>query len=325
MKDAQGREIKYLRVSVTDRCNLRCKYCMPNGIECVEHKDILSFEEIRQIAVCGARLGITKIRLTGGEPLARKGCPELIRMLKEIPGIEKIAMTTNGTLVRAILPELVEAGLDEINISLDTLDASVYRQLTRRDEIEAVRRGLRTAIQKGRMQIKINCVPVLGIEEQKLLEVAELAKNHNVHVRFIEMMPIGMGTQFAFVKEDALKHALEEAFGTFTPCGDVAGNGPCHYFAVPGFQGRIGFISAVSHKFCSECNRIRLTSEGFLKTCLQYDNGVELKTILRGGGTDEDLRRAIGQALAEKPKGHSFEKKTEFTDREHRGMSQIGG
>lgn len=122
MKDAQGREIKYLRVSVTDRCNLRCKYCMPNGIECVEHKDILSFEEIRQIAVCGARLGITKIRLTGGEPLARKGCPELIRMLKEIPGIEKIAMTTNGTLVRAILPELVEAGLDEINISLDTLD-----------------------------------------------------------------------------------------------------------------------------------------------------------------------------------------------------------
>lgn len=181
------------------------------------------------------------------------------------------------------------------------------------------------AIQKGRMQIKINCVPVLGIEEQKLLEVAELAKNHNVHVRFIEMMPIGMGTQFAFVKEDALKHALEEAFGTFTPCGDVEGNGPCHYFAVPGFQGRIGFISAVSHKFCSECNRIRLTSEGFLKTCLQYDNGVELKTILRGGGTDEDLRRAIGQALAEKPKGHSFEKKTEFTDREHRGMSQIGG
>ena len=120
-------------------------------------------------------------------------------------------------------------------------------------------------------------------------------------------------------------HALEEAFGTFTPCGDVAGNGPCHYFAVPGFQGRIGFISAVSHKFCSECNRIRLTSEGFLKTCLQYDNGVELKTILRGGGTDEDLRRAIGQALAEKPKGHNFEKKTEFTDREHRGMSQIGG
>ena len=201
----------------------------------------------------------------------------------------------------------------------------MYRQLTRRDEIEAVRRGLWTAIQKGRMQIKINCVPVLGIEEQKLLEVAELAKNHNVHVRFIEMMPIGMGTQFAFVKEDALKHALEEAFGIFTPCGDVAGNGPCHYFAVPGFQGRIGFISAVSHKFCSECNRIRLTSEGFLKTCLQYDNGVELKTILRGGGTDEDLRRAIGQALAEKPKGHSFEKKTEFTDREHRGMSQIGG
>ena len=326
MKDRYGREIDYLRISITDRCNLRCIYCMPEeGICQISHGEILTYDEIQRVCRCMTTLGIKKIKLTGGEPLTRKNSAALVRMLKELPGIEKVTLTTNGVLLGEQISELAEAGIDNINISLDTLDASVYRQLTRRDEIEAVRRGLRTAIQKGRMQIKINCVPVLGIEEQKLLEVAELAKNHNVHVRFIEMMPIGMGTQFAFVKEDALKHALEEAFGTFTPCGDVAGNGPCHYFAVPGFQGRIGFISAVSHKFCSECNRIRLTSEGFLKTCLQYDNGVELKTILRGGGTDEDLRRAIGQALAEKPKGHSFEKKTEFTDREHRGMSQIGG
>ena len=326
MKDRYGREIDYLRISITDRCNLRCIYCMPEeGICQISHGEILTYDEIQRVCRCMTTLGIKKIKLTGGEPLTRKNSAALVRMLKELPGIEKVTLTTNGVLLGEQIGELAESGIDNINISLDTLDASVYRQLTRRDEIEAVRRGLRTAIQKGRMQIKINCVPVLGIEEQKLLEVAELAKNHNVHVRFIEMMPIGMGTQFAFVKEDALKHALEEAFGTFTPCGDVAGNGPCHYFAVPGFQGRIGFISAVSHKFCSECNRIRLTSEGFLKTCLQYDNGVELKTILRGGGTDEDLRRAIGQALAEKPKGHSFEKKTEFTDREHRGMSQIGG
>ena len=311
MIDGYGRTIDYVRISVTDRCNLRCVYCMPEeGVCSISHEEILRFGEIERVCQILAENGIQKIKLTGGEPLVRRRLPELAAALKQI---------------KSQMEELAKAGLDAVNISLDTLDASVYRQLTRRDEIEAVRRGLRTAIQKGRMQIKINCVPVLGIEEQKLLEVAELAKNHNVPVRFIEMMPIGMGTQFAFVKEDALKHALEEAFGIFTPCGDVAGNGPCHYFAVPGFQGRIGFISAVSHKFCSECNRIRLTSEGFLKTCLQYDNGVELKTILRGGGTDEDLRRAIGQALAEKPKGHSFEKKTEFTDREHRGMSQIGG
>ena len=326
MIDRCGRNIDYLRISVTDRCNLRCIYCMPEeGVQHVERSLILQEEEILRICRVMAELGIRKIKLTGGEPLVRPRMPQLVEKLKNMPGIEKVTLTTNGVLLKDQMSDFARAGLDGLNISLDTLDASVYRQLTRRDEIEAVRRGLRTAIQKGRMQIKINCVPVLGIEEQKLLEVAELAKNHNVHVRFIEMMPIGMGTQFAFVKEDALKHALEEAFGTFTPCGDVAGNGPCHYFAVPGFQGRIGFISAVSHKFCSECNRIRLTSEGFLKTCLQYDNGVELKTILRGGGTDEDLRRAIGQALAEKPKGHSFEKKTEFTDREHRGMSQIGG
>ena len=326
MIDRCGRNIDYLRISVTDRCNLRCIYCMPEeGVQYVERSLILQEEEILRICRVMAELGIRKIKLTGGEPLVRPRMPQLVEKLKNMPGIEKVTLTTNGVLLKDQMSDFARAGLDGLNISLDTLDASVYRQLTRRDEIEAVRRGLRTAIQKGRMQIKINCVPVLGIEEQKLLEVAELAKNHNVHVRFIEMMPIGMGTQFAFVKEDALKHALEEAFGTFTPCGDVAGNGPCHYFAVPGFQGRIGFISAVSHKFCSECNRIRLTSEGFLKTCLQYDNGVELKTILRGGGTDEDLRRAIGQALAEKPKGHSFEKKTEFTDREHRGMSQIGG
>ena len=325
MKDHFERVIDYMRISITDRCNLRCRYCMPEDIEFVPHDNILRYEEFIRLAKLFAKQGIRKIKVTGGEPLVRHGCQDFIRDLKSIDGIDNVTLTTNGVLLDRYLPDLLDAGVDAINISLDTLDASVYRQLTRRDEIEAVRRGLRTAIQKGRMQIKINCVPVLGIEEQKLLEVAELAKNHNVHVRFIEMMPIGMGTQFAFVKEDALKHALEEAFGTFTPCGDVAGNGPCHYFAVPGFQGRIGFISAVSHKFCSECNRIRLTSEGFLKTCLQYDNGVELKTILRGGGTDEDLRRAIGQALAEKPKGHSFEKKTEFTDREHRGMSQIGG
>ena len=326
MIDRCGRNIDYLRISVTDRCNLRCIYCMPEeGVQHVERSLILQEEEILRICRVMAELGIRKIKLTGGEPLVRPRMPQLVEKLKNMPGIEKVTLTTNGVLLKDQMSDFARAGLDGLNISLDTLDASVYRQLTRRDELEAVRRGLRTAIQKGRMQIKINCVPVLGIEEQKLLEVAELAKNHNVHVRFIEMMPIGMGTQFAFVKEDALKHALEEAFGTFTPCGDVAGNGPCHYFAVPGFQGRIGFISAVSHKFCSECNRIRLTSEGFLKTCLQYDNGVELKTILRGGGTDEDLRRAIGQALAEKPKGHNFEKKTEFTDREHRGMSQIGG
>ena len=332
MIDRCGRNIDYLRISVTDRCNLRCIYCMPEeGVQHVERSLILQEEEILRICRVMAELGIRKIKLTGGEPLVRPRMPQLVEKLKNMPGIEKVTLTTNGVLLKDQMSDFARAGLDGLNISLDTLDASVYRQLTRRDEIEAVRRGLRTAIQKGRMQIKINCVPVLGIEEQKLLEVAELAKNHNVHVRFIEMMPIGMGTQFAFVKEDALKHALEEAFGTFIPCGDVAGNGPCHYFAVPGFQGRIGFISAVSHKFCSECNRIRLTSEGFLKLCLYSGEGLDLRAMLRGGCSDEEIAEAVTKVIERKPKEHHFTEDGLHlpgigpADADTRKMSQIGG
>ena len=210
MIDGYGRTIDYVRISVTDRCNLRCVYCMPEeGVCSISHEEILRFGEIERVCQILAENGIQKIKLTGGEPLVRRRLPELAAALKQIPGIKSLTITTNGVLLEEMYDALADAGVDSVTISLDTLDASVYRQLTRRDEIEAVRRGLRTAIQKGRMQIKINCVPVLGIEEQKLLEVAELAKNHNVHVRFIEMMPIGMGTQFAFVKEDALKHAGE--------------------------------------------------------------------------------------------------------------------
>ena len=203
MIDGYGRTIDYVRISVTDRCNLRCVYCMPEeGVGSISHEEILRFGEIERVCQILAENGIQKIKLTGGEPLVRRRLPELAAALKRIPGIKSLTITTNGVLLEEMYDALADAGVDSVTISLDTLDASVYRQLTRRDEIEAVRRGLRTAIQKGRMQIKINCVPVLGIEEQKLLEVAELAKNHNVHVRFIEMMPIGMGTQFAFVKEE---------------------------------------------------------------------------------------------------------------------------
>lgn len=193
MIDGYGRTIDYVRISVTDRCNLRCVYCMPEeGVGSISHEEILRFGEIERVCQILAENGIQKIKLTGGEPLVRRRLPELAAALKRIPGIKSLTITTNGVLLEEMYDALADAGVDSVTISLDTLDASVYRQLTRRDEIEAVRRGLRTAIQKGRMQIKINCVPVLGIEEQKLLEVAELAKNHNVHVRFIEMMPIGI-------------------------------------------------------------------------------------------------------------------------------------
>ena len=318
MKDAQGREIKYLRVSVTDRCNLRCKYCMPNGIECVEHKDILSFEEIRQIAVCGARLGITKIRLTGGEPLARKGCPELIRMLKEIPGIEKIAMTTNGTLVRAILPELVEAGLDEINISLDTLDAGTFASITGQDLLPEVLLAIDAALAAG-LKVKVNAVSMPDTDWKRLIT---LAKDKPVDVRFIELMPIGRGRGLSLVKGDTILTALREAFPGLVLDERPHGFGPARYYTAPEFQGAVGFIDAVSNCFCEGCNRVRLTSEGFLKLCLSHPDGVDFRTLLRSGATDQEIRKAFQEAVFKKPRRHQFELKSET---ETPNMSQIGG
>ncbi len=282
MKDKYGRVIDYVRISVTDRCNLRCVYCMPKeGVRSIPHDKILRFDEIIRICRILAEMGITKIKLTGGEPLVRRGITDLVADLKKIPGIESLTLTTNGLLLEGYYDALADAGVDAITISLDTLNPSLYREITRRDELEAVKRGMRLAVDKGRMQVKINCVPMGGLKNQDLVEIAALAREQDIHVRFIEMMPIGLGRRFDFASEEVIRKKLEEKFGKFMPCYDVAGNGPCHYFKVPDFKGRIGFISAVSHKFCSECNRVRLTSEGFLKTCLQYEVGADLREILR--------------------------------------------
>lgn len=350
MKDKYGREIDYVRISVTDRCNLRCVYCMPEeGICSISHDEILRFDEIERICRVFAKLGIRKIKLTGGEPLVRRGISKLAASLKEIPGIESLTLTTNGVLLAKYYDELAAAGVDAVTISLDTLNPSLYRQITRRDELENVLLGLKTALKKSKMQVKINCVPVQGhefsLKEQGIFDIAALARDYNIHVRFIEMMPVGLGAGFDFIGEETLKEKLGEKFGKLTSCSDVAGNGPCHYYSVPGFKGRIGFISAISHKFCADCNRIRLTSEGFLKTCLQYDMGVDLRAILRdkkiaeekseensgkksernGGQIDDELENAIEKAISEKPKSHHFDKKGDFTDREQRKMFQIGG
>lgn len=326
MIDGVGRTIDYVRLSVTDRCNLRCVYCMPEeGVENISHDRILRFQEILRICQVLASKGIRKVKLTGGEPLVRKGIVSLITEIKKIPGIDSVTITTNGVLLEEMYDELVEAGIDAITVSLDSLDPEVFRQITRRDEAERVKRGISAAIEKNRVPLKINCVPVVGVKEQKLTELAELARNHPVHVRFIEMMPIGLGSSFPFVKEEDLKAVLEKTLGPLTPCEEVLGNGPCRYYSVEGFQGKIGFISAVSHKFCSQCNRIRLTAEGFLKTCLQYDCGVELKPAIAAGCSDEELENMIEKALQEKPAGHNFGSESAFEGRDRRGMSQIGG
>ena len=289
----------------------------------LSHGDILTYEEILRICRCTTDLGIRKIKLTGGEPLVRKGCASLAKQIRAIPGIEKITLTTNGILLADQLDALLDAGIDAINISLDTLDPELFKKVTRRDELEKVFRGIEAALAHPGLSLKINSVPVIK-EKDNFVAIAGLAQKYPIHVRFIEMMPIGFGKQFPFQDEESIKAVLEEAYGSMSPVTERLGNGPCHYYEVPGFKGKIGFISAMTHKFCSQCNRVRLTSEGFMKGYLQYQEGTDLRALMRGGCADEQLKDAIYQVIWNKPASHNFyESKTEQD--EIRGMSQIGG
>ena len=324
MKDRFGREIDYLRISITDRCNLRCVYCMPEkGIVQIPHEEILTYDEIARICRCMVGLGIRKIKLTGGEPLTRRKCATLVQMLKELPGIEKVTLTTNGILLSEQMADLAEAGIDDINISLDTLDAVSFARVTRRESLNQVLEGIEAVLQYPQIGLKINCVPVLE-DPENLVSVAGLAKKYPLHVRFIEMMPIGYGREFQFRGEEEICKILEKAYGTMTPVTERYGNGPCHYYRIEGFQGKIGFISAMTHKFCDQCNRVRMTAEGFLKACLQYQTGTDLKGLMRSGCTDEELTEAIQKVIWEKPVSHHFTS-AEVDEDEVRLMSQIGG
>ncbi len=324
MKDTFDRKIDYLRISVTDRCDLRCKYCMPeSGVKALSHDDILSYEEVLKIAHCFARLGVSRIKVTGGEPLVRLNVTELIGQLKKLEGIEQVTLTTNGTHLAAFIDRLHENRIDGINISLDTLNPELYEKITCRNSLEQVLQGYRKTLEYSDIKLKINCVP-MGIPEQNIAELAGLAKTDNVHVRFIEMMPIGLGRDFSFMSEADIIKELERSYGPLVPCDELMGNGPAHYYSVSGFKGKIGFISAMSHKFCESCNRVRLTADGRLKTCLQYEVGVSLKEILRNGASDEELEAVILKTLRDKPREHHFTEEC-IADRETRAMFQIGG
>mgnify|MGYP002559644044 CR=1 FL=1 len=264
-----------------------------------------------------------RVTLTGGEPLVRKGCASLVKQIKAIPGIEKVTLTTNGILLAEQLDALLDAGIDAINISLDTLDSELFKKVARRDGLEKVFEGIEAALAHPGLSLKINSVPVIK-EKENFIGIAGLAQKYPIHVRFIEMMPIGFGKQFPFQDEESIKAVLEEAYGPMHAVNERYGNGPCHYYEIAGFKGKIGFISAMTHKFCSQCNRVRLTSEGFMKGCLQYQKGTDLRGLMRGGCTDSELKKAIYQVIWNKPVSHNFyEAKTEQD--EIRGMSQIGG
>ncbi|MCR5369674.1 MAG: GTP 3',8-cyclase MoaA [Clostridium sp.] len=327
MKDNYGRTIDYMRISITDRCNLRCLYCMPEeGVSDMGHAGVLTFDEIWRLCRIFAKEGISRIKLTGGEPLVRLGVTDLVRGIKEIPGIDNVTMTTNGVLLASMYDDLADAGLDAVTISLDTLDEKTFQGITRRDRFRDVMEGIRYAEAAGRMPVKINTVPVPGVNDRDLVRIAEIARDREIHVRFIEMMPLGLGSTYTALREDELRRMLEKEFGPFTPVKERMGNGPCHYYSVPGFRGKLGFISAVSHKFCKDCNRVRLTSDGYLKTCLQYDTGADFRELLRGGASDQALQAAYREALRNKPRCHQFEANGNLIEeREKRVMSQIGG
>lgn len=326
MLDQYGRIIDYMRISVTDRCNLSCRYCMPEkGMEPLAGEAILSYEEILRLCRLFAQLGIKKIKLTGGEPLVRPGICQLLREIKQISGIEQVTMTTNGILLAAMAKELVASGLDAINISLDTLNDEKFTQITRWGSLPQVLKGIKELQNLGYRKIKINCVPILGINEDEIAHIAKLAKDDPVSVRFIELMPIGNAVTYTAMKIKAVKEILEKAYGGLCSHEQQLGNGPAEYFSLPDFSGKIGFIDAIDHKFCDNCNRVRLTANGFLKLCLQYNSGVDLKQMLRSNADDVYLRRVIKKYMYLKPQEHCFYGKNASDQWDDRKMFQVGG
>ena len=325
MRDRFGRTINYMRISVTDRCNLRCRYCMPDGITKCAMREILTYEEITEIAQAAEDCGITRFKITGGEPLVRTGVETLVRSLKELPLTEQVTMTTNGVLLEEKLPSLMEAGLDAVNISLDTTDREKYIQITGRDCLPQVLRAVGASIEAG-IRTKINAVLIPGCNEGAFLPLVRMASELPLDIRFIELMPIGEGRGGRGMDNRALIDRLYSMYPGTEPDPAPRGNGPAVYYAVPGFAGRIGFISAIHGKFCVSCNRVRLTSTGFLKQCLCYEDGADLRAIVRSGeetGRRRLLTEAIRSAASNKPESHSFDRPELITEK-HR-MSGIGG
>lgn len=323
MLDRYGRVINYLRISVTDRCNLRCCYCMPEGVQDVGMKNILTFEEIWEIVRTGVSLGITHIRITGGEPLVRKGCVDLIRGIREIPGVETITMTTNGVLLGNYGKQLKEACVDGVNISLDTLDPEEFYKITGKRELQEVLAGIQAAKTAG-LPVKLNAV---NRKELDPIPLVRYAQEENLPLRFIEMMPVGYGKKYVGRSNEELRETLEAVCGKaecMTNREELSrmGSGPAVYYQFSDLKVPVGFISAIHGKFCDTCNRVRLTAEGYLKLCLCYDEGEDLRRVLREG-EKENLRTIMEQTIFRKPAAHCFEHPAEMTETHE--MVKIGG
>lgn len=336
MLDKYHRNINYMRISLTDRCNLHCAYCRPDNMQMVEHSEILRYEEILRVASCAVELGITRFKITGGEPLVRKGAVDFIAKLKQIHGVEQVTLTTNGILLEKNLPQLLACKIDSINISLDTLDKETYAQITGGGDVEAVINATKRAVQLG-LKCKLNCVPIkngfadkgakvdnlsLHTNQKNVLALIKFAGNLNVPLRFIELMPLACNNQLTSYSGSELRQMLQNAGYILEPMHQRLGNGPAIYSkATKNTQSQIiGFIEPLHHKFCGSCNRVRLTSTGQLKPCLYSQSTLELRQLLRSGSSDSELTEALKQAIYDKPMGHHFEEKPATFN-----MNEIGG
>lgn len=318
MKDSFGREINYLRISLTDRCNLRCKYCMAEaGIDKFDHSDMLSLEEVYEITKSFVALGVDKIRLTGGEPLVRKGIVDLIGKISKLDGVKDIAMTTNGLLLNRFAEDLKKAGLNRVNLSLDTLDPVKYKEITRGGNIEEFFAGVEAAKRAGLTPIKINTVLIGGFNDSEIERLVDLTRDEAIDVRFIELMPIGEAASWAeenFISNDTILERVKD----LQAVERIDPSSPAVYYKLPGAKGRVGIINPISCKFCQNCNRVRLTSEGLLKLCLHSNKEIDLKKALREG---RDIKKLIEASILKKEEAHHLEE-GQYIDK---NMNQIGG
>ncbi len=323
--DRFGRSISYLRISLTDHCNLRCVYCMPEDMTFRPNAELMQDDEILLFTRLFASLGFHKIRLTGGEPTVRADIVDLVREITHTPGVRSLSITTNGILLSQLAGPLAEAGLDRVNISLDTLDPEKFRRLTRWGKLEDVWTGLEAAEEAGLTPIKINAVVVRGYNESDVLDVARLTLEHPWQVRFIEMMPFAGATELQInqiVNWEEMHQRIENAFGSLEIVGNGKLDGEARLYHLPGARGDIGFISSVTKPFCAECNRARLTADGRLRLCLLREKEVDLLTPLRNGATQEELRQMILGGIWHKPWGHEL---AQGIIPLNRVMSEIGG
>jgi cyclic pyranopterin phosphate synthase len=307
--DGEKRHLNYLRISITDRCNLRCLYCVPEGrIPKLDHDDILSYEEILRLVNIGIALGIRKVRVTGGEPLVRKGVVDFLSRLKQIRELEDVSLTTNGVLLSAYARRIFDVGIRRVNVSLDTLNREKYAHITGYDYFDKVWAGIQSALDIGFSPIKINVVAMRGINDDEIIHFGELSRAYPFHIRFIEYMPIGNSR--ATEREQILTPEIQSriaSLGTLTPINSDNHDGPARRFKLFGASGEIGFISALSHHFCHRCNRLRLTADGKLRACLLSDQYDDIRQPLRNSASDESLADIFRHSVKKKAARHSLD------------------